>query len=378
MIPVKSFFGVVGDGVNDDAAGIQQALNTAVKQDRCLYFSPGIYRLSRPIVLPPCSSRLSIRGDGANVTTLIGDGVSAFDLTFEQSGMQQPHGVTIRDIGFRALGTAGTALRISYGKPSLTSDHFRPSVSVSDVVVESGDTGHWADGIDIEGAWNVTLNNVFVSGNSCYGVWDDMSGAGVTLRGMCVNAHLTNVRTNFWAVGLKVHANGGPNTEGVFCSNCSMVAVKRGVWIQGNPEFQRISTFTWNGGLVECRVGGVVGGSAAFHLQNVWTALITGCQMISETITENLENTYGVVAQDSSGVVVSSCDINAFILGVATTGHCRAVCVHGNTFTNVANQVVFNEGTERSRSFGNVLFNGEPNEVDVSGLNEMGRATITT
>jgi hypothetical protein len=316
---------------------------------------------------PICHLRasLAIIGEGEGVTRLVFDSCSGPMFFFEQEGAQQPHGLTIEGVSFVARGQCGTGIVVSYASPEATSDHYRQSVRLRDVSVSSGSDGSWRNGISIHDAWNITMDNVYVSGSSAGGVWDNLEGAGISLHRMCVNAHFTNVRTNFWAVGIEVHAD-RHNTEGIFCSNCSMVGVKRGVWIRGNPSLTtgRISTFNWTGGMIEGRTGGVKGGSAGIHLQNVWTALITGCQMITETITLNVENTYGVIAQDCHGIVVSACDINAWTHGVFTTGDCRGILVANNTFTNTATQVVLNPGTVDSRSGPNVRVNDQLNEQD--------------
>jgi len=368
-------FGARGGGA-DDTQAIQQALFELLQGGGGVLFIPtGRYKLTRPLVATMLQVSIVIRGEGQGLSILEAD--HAGDLLqfgFEQKGARQPYGLEMAGVGLRCIGRCGTALVVDYGNPSVTNDHFQPSTTLRDVVVASGPSGSWANGIKISDAWNVTMDNVYVSGDSAGGIWDRMSGNGIELARMCVNSHFSNVRCNFWATGFKYDAGDGPNTEGLFFTNCSMVAVKRGVWLRGNPNAKaaRVSTLTWCGGLIEARVGGVRNGSAAFHLQHVWTALISGCQMITETITENVENTYALCVQDCSGVVVVGCDLNAWIYGVLTTGHCRAISVNGNTYTNVATQVVFNAGTEGSRSYGAVLFNNPPREVDVPGVNQMG------
>lgn len=367
-------FGAVGDGYHDDHPAIQSALLCAIGCSGALYFPPGMFLCPNPITYPENSAKISFFGDGANVSTLYFQNCAGIDLSFSQNGQQQPYGLTMRNIGLRALGKCGTAIRVSYGAPPTTNDHNQPSLTLSNVQVMSDGEGSWDNGIDIEGAWNPLLENVWASGDSCGGNWNAMRGVGVNLRGMCVNAHLSNVRTNFWAVGLQAHSTDGRNTEGIFCNNCSMVGVKRGVWIKGDPlaPAPRISTLTWTGGLIECRVGGVTGGSAALHLEHVWTALISACQMITETISLNVENTYAVTLNECHGVVVTACDMNAFIFGLATVGACEAINTNGNTFTNTAVQTVFNAGTIRSRSYGHTLVNVDKQEWDPTGVNMIG------
>ncbi len=374
-------YGAWGNGMKDDTAALQLALGLAVSASGCLYIPAGTYKLTRPLTLNNCAKRIAIRGDGENVSVLeVHGGGGALDFTFAQNGARQPWGLNLQNVGFHAVGVAGTAIRISYGNPDTTIDHRQPSTVIRNVSVVSDDVGQWTNGIDITAAWNCKLTDVYVSGGDPVAMnWNTLSGHGIQMNRMCINSHLSNVQCNNWAVGFYYNAAGGRNTEGLFFTNCSFVAVKRGVWICGNPAIEdapRVSTFTWTGGMIECRVKGVTTGSAAFHLQHIWTALIMGCQMLAETVTENGTDTYGVVAQNSSGIVVTACDINAFIFGVATTDVCRAINIHGNTFTNVANQVVFNPGTVQSRSYGHVRFNNEPCERDFGVGNCVGFAEV--
>jgi len=162
-----------------------------------------------------------------------------------------------------------------------------------------------------------------------------MAGSGLSLEGLCVNTHISNSRFNFWATGLYGHGV-EHNHEGIFCSNNSMVGVKRGVWLAGNPAVglaPRIHSFQWQGGMIENRAGGVVGGVAAFHLQHVWSASIQGCQMITETM-DTPEPTYGVIPQDCRRVMVSGCEINAYHRPFYSTGVAEGHVVVGNSLPN--------------------------------------------
>lgn len=352
-------FGAVGDGMTDDSIAIQAAFSAAQMHQATVYVPTGRYRC----LIPPrhCYAPLAIVGDSSGTSQLIFPNGAGLDFTCYQVGMHQPNGITMRDIALHAFGDCTKALRISYGQPEVSNEHGTPSVVLRDVRIVSDDTSAWADGIEIEGAWNPRLENVFVSGSAMGRNWNAMRGSGINLKGMCVNAHLSNVTTNFWAEGLKVHADSGPNTEGIFASNCHMVGVKRGVWIKGNPAYQigdqpvpRIHTFNWVGGMIENRVGGVTGGSAAFHLEHVWATTIVGCQMITETL-ECPEETYGVIAQHCRGLhLQGSPGVNGYKQGITTTDECRAITVIGNSFTNTSSPVNFSDETRFSQARHNV------------------------
>lgn len=369
-------FGAKGDGVADDTTAIQRSLNAVAASSigGCVYIPAGTFRITNALILRGTKVSVSIRGDGDGATVILADGgINALDLSFLQDGVTQPFGLSLENMCFRAISRAGTAITVSYGDPPVTSDHFQPSVTLRGVTVASSPTGSWSHGIDIDAAWNISMTDVFLSGDPMGGQWGKLSGAGIRLRRMCVNSHFVNCRCNFWADGFLYDNSSGPNTEGLFFANCSCVAVKRGVRIVGNPDAvaPRVSTFTWTGGAIELRVTGVTELSAAFSLVNVWTALISSCQAITDALPEG-KLTYAVLLENCHGVVVTGCDLNAFVYGVHSAGACKAISSHGNTFTNCAKQTVFPDGTMDSRSYGHVLVNNAPFNWSATGANKMG------
>lgn len=344
-------FGAKADGWHDDSKAINDAIEAALSGERgCVFLPPGLYRCLQPVYGGVGTDSLTIRGCGAGVSDILvahdGEGMR-FDM--EQEHIHQPYKLNLFDFSLITSANPERGIHVTFGNPALSNEHFGTPVRIKGVEVRSSPYGSFRNGILLDGVWNPLLEDVFVSGNSCGGNWNVMQGAGIELRGMCVNTHLSNVRMNFWAEGLKVHAN-PRNTEGIFASNCHMVAVKRGVWIKGNPDYKigemsvpRIHTLNWMGGMIENRVGGVTGGSASFHLEHVWSASIQGCQMITETL-DTVENTYGVVAQDCKRVLISGCEINAYTYPVATTGTAEGHNITGNSFPNCKNGVAFLNG----------------------------------
>lgn len=327
-------FGCAGDGFTYDTNALFDLFGTAQQTRRAIYFPMGEY-VTKDGIEQHCIYPMAIYGDGMGASKIVCDNSPGLSFTFDQDGAQQPVGLNIRNLTIAARGTCGFGLKASYGQPEVTNDHLRPSVVLRDVGVESSNLGHWNGGVVLESCWNSVLDNVYASGNACGGQWNNMAGSGISLEGMCVNTHISNCRTNFWATGLYAHGT-GYNHEGIFCANNSMVAVKRGVWLKGNPGHTvapRVSTLTWVGGLIENRVGGVTGGLAAFHLDSSWDVMISGVHMLTETL-ECPETTYGIIAQDCKHVIVQGSRISAYHKGFCTTGECDGVVVTNNVFTH--------------------------------------------
>lgn len=346
--------GAKADGVADDWAAIMACLGAAKEIGGCVRIPAGLYRITKPLGFSGVRQSVSILGEGSGVVAIFCDsGNSGLVMSFEQWGARQTANLSVQGVTFVQMGLGGTAVRVSYGEPAQTSEHFRAGPRFCDVQVAGSDDSGFECAVELGGVWNAQITDCFFSGCSRGGDWNALSGAAIRVRRMCVNLHISNTRANFFAVGIDYAAEGGPNTEGIFCSNCSMVAVKRGVWLRGNPAttHARVSTLTWMGGMIELRVGGVTDGSAAFHLDRVWTALIAGTQMLCETL-DCPTPTYGVFADTCQGVVVQGCDINAFRNGVWIQGQSAGNVTQGCTFKNTSLHVLYGEGVQNSRSSG--------------------------
>jgi hypothetical protein len=350
-------FGAKGDGVRDDSSAFREAFEEiGAHGGGALQLPPGIYYLDS-IVLSGVDCPLAIIGCAPGVSQLLLHG--GIDIEFEQVGIRQPHQITLANFGLSPAGRGATALRVAARHNNMTNEHDVSPLRISGVSVESNHARAWGRGVVLSGVWNAQLRDLFISGSTegvdpTTGDWSTLSGAGITLEDMCVNATLTNVHTNFWAEGIKAHA-GQLNTEGIFCSNCTMVGVKRGVWLKGNPSGgpgPRIHTMNWTGGMIENRAGSVSGGIAAFHLESVWSATIQGCQMITETM-DTLETTYGVIAQDCRRTIVNGCEINAYHMPFLSTGESIGHVVSGNAFPNCYTNACFSPGAQGCVAGGN-------------------------
>jgi hypothetical protein len=149
-----------------------------------------------------------------------------------------------------------------------------------------------------------------------------------------------------------------------------MVAVKKGCFVTGNPNFQYgIAALTWIGGLIEIRSQGVTSGSAAFHLVRVDQVMISSTMMTNESLSTT---SYAIFADTCNSSSVIGCSIYSYTYGLVTVNACKAMVIGGCNFVNCANQVNFGPNTTASRSYGHVLFNNTANEVDQNGGNKIG------
>jgi len=208
---------------------------------------------------------------------------------------------------------------------------------------------------------------------------EQSTGNGIALHRSCVNSHFVNCHCNFWANGFYYDTgtgSGDHNTEGLFFANCSFIAVIKGVFITGNPNYvigstpvPRVTALTWTGGIIELR-STTSGGSAAFHLVRVNEIMITAMMMVTDTTTLTH---YAIFADTCNTMSVVGCNVYSFTYGFLTTGTCKAIVASSSTFVNCPTQVVFSPNTTESRSFGHVRSNDSQNELDQSGgSNKMG------
>ena len=356
-------FGALGDGSHNDTAAIQAAVDVVSVNNRgSVYIPSGKYKISATIELAATpDANIAIFGDGPDVSiinqTQVGSG--GLDFSFKNTGTQQPYTCTIKDVGFETTVVAGTAILISYGNPASTSTHYNHGPLVTNVGVRSNDSGYWATGIDLESAWNAKITDCSISGSPFGGTWTSMIGSGIRLRRSCVNAHILNNSINFWFTGLYYSAEGAgaafPNTEGLFCENNSMVAVRRGVWIQGNPTatFSRMTGFQWIGGLVELREG-----IAAIQLEACSEARVSGSYLIDAS-SPSSATVIGVYMGTCENVTINGNQIYAMGFGVRTTGTCNRVIVSANNFRGGGDQVYFEDGSVDCRSSLNITNTAE-------------------
>lgn len=115
-LDVKADFGAVGDGVTDDTAAIQNALNTIVvganpydqAGNQVIVLPAGTYKISASLAPPAAASNFTIKGDGRGATRIVWAGGNNPMLLLDS-----PWSARVR--GLSLIGNATGANRPTYG-----------------------------------------------------------------------------------------------------------------------------------------------------------------------------------------------------------------------------------------------------------------------
>lgn len=146
-------FGATGNGVTDDTAAIQRAVN----QGGVIRFPAGRYLISAPIV-SPTSGPMTVIGDGANASVIVQATAGADGWTHASSQSFQMFGISLL-----CNGVGGCALRLNFLAASVS------LLTLRDVeIVGNGNqtTNFWHDGIIANAASVTTIDHVHIAGSN--------------------------------------------------------------------------------------------------------------------------------------------------------------------------------------------------------------------
>jgi len=287
VLSVKDY-GAIGDGVNDDSAAIQAAIDTT---SGGVYFPPGTYRIKTAITL---KSDVTLYGDG-EASVLIKD-ASATGLT--------------RDMIFRSTGTA-TVQDINIERLKFTTE--QTSVSPATQSMINFDGGN---------IYDITIRDCIFDNATSYANCAFFKAAG----GYNVaNVFFLNNRVNQcprMAIEVINHDNGSNYNasfivvQGNYISNCAF-----GVSLSGPVQNSIVS----NNHFQNCSLYGVelVGVSGCTVDGNVFTGAFTN--LISSSGS-------GVYPQ-GRGIVISNNSTNGTATGKVLLNNAGAATVSGNNFT---------------------------------------------
>ena len=218
-------YGAMGDGVTDDTAAIQAALN-AVASGGHIVIPHGTYNLAGPLT-QALTGAVSFVGAGSGVTILSFSGGSN-GLTFSLAPTAGVHieGLTIS----RAVATpiyANTGLTITTPLPQ----GVRPALStVRDVFVmgNAARTTAWAVGISVNNTSSLSMDHVYVSMPDANGTFGNSFGialAGLSASSYLVEVALNDVSTIGGSIGLQL----GDWIQGVYVSNSRFIGNDYGI-----------------------------------------------------------------------------------------------------------------------------------------------------
>ena len=245
-VSVKSY-GAVGDGVTNDHAAVQAALDAAAKGN-VLIFPAGVYYLgSRPLAVT-LAGVLSIQGYGT--AALLWDSGDGLRLSQDNA----LHTITIEGITLRtrAPGT-GVALEIIGTKQNATGANLRPRNlnrgSLSKVNISGNSsiyTDGWAKGIRLVDIMNFFIDDVHIDGcgGPRTGTGAYISTHGVEMITNPLNAQAVDVAiSKLWVFFVK-YALDVQGYEGVLVDQSSFIAVENGFRFDAVDGGTPLATFT--------------------------------------------------------------------------------------------------------------------------------------
>lgn len=164
-------YGAYGDGVHDDTAAIQAAIDTAqTAGGGTVYLPPGTYSLSKSLSITTGNVQLLLKGAGIGVTTLTQteatvDGISATGYLLR-----------LEDFTLNGAGTAATGTGISITTTSIIGRIWLTRIQATGFNIGFGFTGHSFD--------QMTLDRVNFGGNNNHGLYitDSASSALLAIR----------------------------------------------------------------------------------------------------------------------------------------------------------------------------------------------------
>lgn len=322
--------GAKGDGVTDDTAAIQKALNTAAASGGTVYIPAGTYRYSKNLVIQG-GSNVVVQGDGdASILRAADPGHSAVavygssHVVLKSFRVESPSATSrssadvaagvlvayssfVEVNGVTAVGPAESGMMVTDGAAG-------PSHDV--VIHHSTVRNSLADGFHVTGgAYNVTLDS-----NSAYGTGDD----------------------SFASIGYQ--SSGGANRNITVTNNYSEYSAAGGVGIEGSAQV----TVSGNRILASVFSGIRVQSNASYRTVACSDVIVSG-----NTLTGVKTGTAGVGAimvaanfQDISNVTIANNTVTGTlaeraIRAFGTNGYAvRGVTIDGNTVDNARSAVV--------------------------------------
>ncbi len=337
-------WGATGDGVTDDSAAFQAALDAiATAGEGVWYFPAGDYVLGSQVSKSTSVQEIAIVGAGVEVTRLIVPSTNttgAISLTFTDKTNQ----VTLRDFSLLADGKQlGVGLQIT--QPEGGNRHNR-TVYMDRVEIKGIDVTEdcFVTGLDLTGCWRPLLNAVIVGGPFGPGVSGDNTDASALYFSTlamdlddCYSPAIHNCYIWSAITGISSVTSGSAEEEGFHMTGTKIVEVKVAVnWVRTarEPEFW-VDNCHWN-----YRDDGLILDGAKF-------VSIKGCLPFNEDTVPDFTGTpHDIHLKNTEVVVITD---NVFHFGGNPT---KRIGVFADATTNADNIII-----------GNNIFSGTFNEA---------------
>lgn len=222
-------FNATGDGVADDTAAFQAALNDIPASGGVLFVPPGTYRLTAPLSL---STRpVTIEGCSFGISVLLWT-AGAEGLVIQQS--DAAHTTNVRNLTFlQQQADVGTALRITYAN-TLGRTQKRCLIENIEIKGKEPENQGWRKGIVLEQCINASLREVQITGRGGLPIGGRMH-TGIEYIGgsdasqQPVEFHVNDTVIFFCDNGIKVSGF----VEGVYIDQSTMVSCVTGLHFAG-------------------------------------------------------------------------------------------------------------------------------------------------
>lgn len=198
-------YGAKGDGVTNDAAAIQAAINAGTG---AIYLPKGQYKITTPLTI---NSSIHIVGASWGNTSIYAASCNAINITAGTNN------VVIEGIAFYSTGTTNTYTGISSNGVSGTTNSW---VNIKSCIFK-----YWLYGIDFKYTWNSVIDTIYT----------DTIVNGVRLFGQSVNNVITNsnIVANTGNASILTTKDGSTKGEGLMISNSLLASGTYGIYSDG-------------------------------------------------------------------------------------------------------------------------------------------------
>lgn len=338
-------FGAVGDGVTDDTAAVQAAVDSST--GRPVYFPAGEYLFTSPIAWG--NKDLTVFGDNCQVSRLVWDGPS---IGFDIGTVNDPVDVVyIRGLAFLTKDTLSSGAAIS----GYFTDNYRPTPVVEDCFFSGYDRYNtwWWEGISFFNAMQPIVSRCEFLGANPNGTvaGNNQSNAAIHFNAdtQAVIPKVDECHTLFWNYAVFLEAGSDPSIEGASITGCDFVYCNVGVRANFTNGNYRPPQLFISG--THCEAF-----QRAVSITNVLEVNITQCLFYSYN--ENFSDALIWLENVDKGLVTNSTLIgrpNSSNCRGVLMSNCRNIVVTDNILNTPSTHIGFINGTTACKEYNNTF-----------------------